>query len=94
MHSAAMPMTSSDLGSQSGVSRKVGAWSPNRQDERTRPANCQTKMAQKISATSSKKIEEMSFQRIERRACTNSTRWKAPLMWDTDRLRKAIATSM
>ena len=31
------------------------------------------KMAQKISATSSKKIEEMRCQRVERRACTNST---------------------
>ena len=56
--------------------------------------NCQTKMAQKTSATSSKNSEEISFQRIDSRACTNSTRWKAPLMCDTGRLRKAIATSM
>ena len=41
-----MPITSNDLGIQSGVSRKVGAWSPNRQDDRTSPMNCQTKMAQ------------------------------------------------
>ena len=49
-----MPITSSDRGIQSGVSRKVGAWSPNRQEDRTSPMKCQTKMAQTTSASRSK----------------------------------------